>query len=91
MVRSLSPFFFTGRGWGEGRHCAEISICIDQFQGIADLGNESGAPMTTPMLQTFLFSLLAFTVLYFCFLFNRLRLSRLEERVEQLKAETMAA
>jgi len=47
--------------------------------------------MTTHMLQTFLFSLLAFTVLYFCFLFNRLRLSRLEERVEQLKAETMAA
>jgi heme exporter protein C len=47
--------------------------------------------MTTPMLQTFLFSLLAFTVLYFCFLFNRLRLARLEERVEKLKAEMVTA
>ncbi len=47
--------------------------------------------MTTPMLQTFLFALLAFTVLYFCFLFNRLRLARLEERVEMLKAELQAA
>ena len=47
--------------------------------------------MTTPMLQTFLFALLAFTVLYFCFLFNRLRLARLEERVETLKAELQAA
>ena len=47
--------------------------------------------MTSPMLVTFLFALLAFTVLYFCFLFNRLRLSRLEEHVEQLKAEMMAA
>ena len=47
--------------------------------------------MTPPMLQTFLFALLAFTVLYCCFLFNRLRLARLEERVETLKAELMAA
>jgi len=47
--------------------------------------------MTTPMVQTFLFALLAFTVLYFCFLFNRLRLARLEERVDALKAELMAA
>jgi heme exporter protein C len=47
--------------------------------------------MTPPMVATFLFSLFAFTVLYFCFLLNRMRLARLEERVEKLKAEMMAA
>jgi heme exporter protein C len=47
--------------------------------------------MTPPMLVTFLFSLFAFTVLYFCFLANRLRLARLQDRVEQLKAQLLAA
>ncbi len=47
--------------------------------------------MTPHMLVTFLFSLFAFTVLYFCFLANRLRLARVEEHVEKLKAEALAA
>ncbi len=47
--------------------------------------------MTPHMLVTFLFSLFAFTVLYFCFLANRLRLARLEDHVEKLKAEALAA
>jgi heme exporter protein C len=59
--------------------------------GVASSDAKGQFAMTSPMLVTFLFSLFAFTVLYFCFLFNRLRLSRLEERVEQLKAEMMAA
>ena len=59
--------------------------------GGAASGAKGEFAMTPPMVTTFLFSLFAFTVLYFCFLFNRLRLSRLEERVEQLKAEMAAA
>lgn len=52
---------------------------------------QGGAPLTPPMLQTFLFCLFAFTVVYFCFLFNRLRLQRLTDRVEQLKAKLLSA
>jgi hypothetical protein len=43
------------------------------------------------MLQTFLFCLFTFTVVYFCFLFNRIRLQRLNDRVEQLKAKLLSA
>jgi heme exporter protein C len=49
-----------------------------------------GFDMTPPMLQVFLFSLFAFTVLYFCFLTNRLQLQREMDHVEQLKAQAMA-
>jgi heme exporter protein C len=52
---------------------------------------QGGAPLTPAMLQTFLFCLFAFTVVYFCFLFNRLRLQRLTDRVEQLKAKLLSA
>ncbi len=56
------------------------------------IGNETatsigGFDMTPAMLQVFLFSLLVFTVLYFCFLANRLQLQREQDYVEQLKAE----
>ncbi len=56
------------------------------------IGNETatsvgGFDMTPAMLQVFLFSLAVFTVLYFCFLANRLQLQREQDYVEQLKAE----
>ncbi len=41
--------------------------------------------MTTPMLQTFLFSLLTFTFVYISLLWHRIRLGKLAERVEQMK------
>jgi heme exporter protein C len=49
-----------------------------------------GFDMTPPMLQVFFFALFAFTVLYFCFLANRLQLQREMDHVEQLKAQAMA-
>ena len=59
--------------------------------GSASEGAKGTFSMTPHMLVTFLFSLFAFTVLYCCFLANRLRLAGLEEHVEKLKAEAMAA
>ena len=48
--------------------------------------NATGAfDMTPRMLQTFLFSLFAFTVMYVDLLWNRIRLGRLAEVVEELK------
>ena len=51
--------------------------------------NQPGATgafdMTPKMLQTFLFSLLTFTVIFAAFLWHRVRLGRLAEKVEQLK------
>ncbi len=41
--------------------------------------------MTPRMLQTFMFSLLAFTILFFDLLWHRIRLGRLADKVEQLK------
>ena len=52
---------------------------------------EGGFDMTSPMRLVFFFSLFAFTVLYFCFLANRLRLEHLAERVEQLKVKVLSA
>jgi heme exporter protein C len=37
------------------------------------------------MLQTFLFSLLTFTVIFIDLLWHRIRLGRLQDQVEQLK------
>jgi len=48
-----------------------------------------GFDMTPPMLLVFFFSLFAFTVLYFCFLANRLQLQREMDHVEQLKAQAI--
>jgi len=58
--------------------------------GNATATSIGGFDMTPPMLQVFFFSLFAFTVLYFCFLANRLQLQREMDQVEQLKAEAMA-
>ncbi len=48
--------------------------------------NASGSfAMTPPMLQTFLFSLLVFSIFYVDILWHRIRLGELAEKVEQLK------
>jgi heme exporter protein C len=44
--------------------------------------------MTPPMLQTLLFSLLVFSVIFVVLLWHRVRLGRLEDRVEQLRLKT---
>ncbi|MEP7357854.1 MAG: cytochrome c biogenesis protein CcsA [Anaerolineales bacterium] len=59
--------------------------------GATDAGAKGQFDMTPAMTQVLLFSLLAFTVLYVAFLFNRLRLSRLQDRVEQMRAQLQAA
>ena len=59
--------------------------------GATNAGAKGQFDMTPRMVQVLLFSFAAFTVLYFCFLFNRLRLSRLQVRVEQMKAQLQAA
>ena len=48
-----------------------------------------GFDMTPPMLAVFLYSLFAVTVLYFCFLANRLQLQREMDAVEQLKMQAI--
>jgi heme exporter protein C len=49
-----------------------------------------GFDMTPPMLLVFFFSLFAITVLYFCFLANRLQLQREIDHVEQLKMQAIS-
>lgn len=48
-------------------------------------GAEGQFDMTALMLQTFLFSLLTFTIIFIDFLWHRIRLGRLQDRVEQMK------
>jgi heme exporter protein C len=52
---------------------------------------QGGFDMTPPMRLVFFFALFTFTVLYFCLLAHRVRLERLAERVEQLKASRLSA
>jgi heme exporter protein C len=53
--------------------------------------NASGSfDMTPRMLQTFMFSLLAFSVFFVDLLWHRVRLGRLSDKVEQLKLKVMA-
>lgn len=47
--------------------------------------------MTPPMLQTFLFSLLVFTVLYVALLWHRVRMQSLAETVEERKLKLLSA
>ncbi len=47
--------------------------------------------MTPPMLQTFLFSLFVFTVLYVVLLWHRVRMQALAEAVEQRKMKLLSA
>ncbi len=53
-------------------------------------GAEGQFDMTPLMLQTFMFSLLTFSVLFADLLWHRFRLGRLSDKVEQLKLKTMA-
>jgi heme exporter protein C len=53
--------------------------------GTNDPGATGSFNMTPEMLQTFMFSLLAFSVLFVSLLWHRIRLGRLAEKVEQLK------
>ncbi|MEN4040726.1 MAG: cytochrome c biogenesis protein CcsA [Anaerolineaceae bacterium] len=48
-------------------------------------GNEGSFDMTPAMLQTFMFSLLTFSVIYVSLLWHRIRLGRLADQVEELK------
>jgi len=48
-------------------------------------GGEGTFDMTPMMLQTFLFSLLTFSIIFADLLWHRIRLGRLQEKVEQLK------
>jgi heme exporter protein C len=52
-------------------------------------GAEGDFDMTPAMLQTFLFSLLTFSVIFADLLWHRVRLGRLADKVEQLKLKTM--
>ncbi len=53
--------------------------------GSNDPAAEGGFDMTPRMLQTFMFSLITFTIFFFNLLWHRIRLGRLAERVEHLK------
>jgi heme exporter protein C len=52
---------------------------------------EGGFDMTAPMRVTFFFSLFTFTLFYVALLWNRVRLARLAERVEELKLRLASA
>ena len=53
--------------------------------GSNDPGAQGSFNMTPAMLQTFMFSLVTFSVLFVSLLWHRIRLGRLAEKVEQLK------
>lgn len=53
--------------------------------GSNDPGAAGAFDMTPKMTQTFMFSLLTFTVIFFDLLWHRIRLGALAEKVEQLK------
>jgi heme exporter protein C len=59
--------------------------------GNADPTAQGAFDMTPVMLQTFLFSLLTFTVLYATLLWHRVRMQSLAETVEQLKMKLLSA
>jgi heme exporter protein C len=58
--------------------------------GSNDPGAMGAFDMTPTMTQVFLFSLLAFTIVYFDLLWHRIRLGRLAERVESLRLKVQA-
>jgi heme exporter protein C len=53
-------------------------------------GAEGAFDMTPLMLQTFLFSLLTFSFIFASLLWHRVRLGKLQDKVEQLKLKTMS-
>ncbi len=58
--------------------------------GSGDPSAQGTFDMTPRMLQTFLFSLLAFTFVFFDLLWHRIRLGWLADKVEQLRLKTMS-
>jgi heme exporter protein C len=58
--------------------------------GSGDPNATGSFDMTPRMLQTFMFSLLAFSVFFADLLWHRVRLGRLSDKVEQLKLKVMA-
>ena len=76
------PITFMSIRWWRTIHPVVIGSGSSTAQG--------GFDMTPHMLVAFLFSLFAITVLYFCFLANRVRLENLAERVEQMKAKLLS-
>ncbi|GAP10045.1 ABC-type transport system [Bellilinea caldifistulae] len=58
--------------------------------GSNDPGAMGAFDMTPRMTQVFLFSLLAFTIVYFDLLWHRIRLGKLAERVESLRLKLQA-
>ena len=52
-------------------------------------GAQGAFDMSPRMLQTFLFSLLTFSIIFADLLWHRIRLGKLEDKVEQLKLKTM--
>jgi heme exporter protein C len=57
--------------------------------GSGDPSAEGSFPMTPLMLQTLLFSVFTFSFIFVTLLWNRIRLGRLSDRIEQLKLKTM--
>jgi len=57
--------------------------------GTASSAAQGGFDMTPRMLQTFLFGLLTFSVIFAALLWHRIRLGRLAEKVEQMKLKVM--
>jgi heme exporter protein C len=57
--------------------------------GTASASSQGGFDMTLKMLQTFLFGLLTFSVIFVTLLWHRIRLGRLAEKVEQMKLKVM--
>jgi len=57
--------------------------------GTASSAAQGGFDMTPRMLQTFLFGLLTFSVIFATLLWHRIRLGRLAEKVEQMKLKVM--
>lgn len=52
-------------------------------------GAEGSFDMTPVMVQTFMFSLLTFSIIFADLLWHRVRLGRLAEKVEQMKLKAM--
>ncbi len=59
--------------------------------GSGDTAAQGAFDMTPPMLQTFMFSLLAFSVMYFALLWHRVRLARRADMLETRRAELAAS
>ena len=57
--------------------------------GSSDPAAQGTFDMTPPMVQTLLFCLFAFSVIFVTLLWHRIRLGRLSERIEQLRLQTM--